>query len=844
MDKPVRTSPGSVSESLASSLFFAFFLLMTTVLAAGGLPVLVSDQDQPTETSINVLKHAEFLRDPSGNLGAEQVAALAEAGTAFAPLESDHLRKGFSSDAFWLKFSLVRDAPGTERLFLVAWPPFIDRVDLFSETDAGQWRVRRAGDHVPVSERAMPVPETVFPVVVGPDPVTYLLRVQTRSVVSLSLELKGEQGLAASGVARWIRHGVFLGMSLTAMLMAVLAAIWLRRSVFVIAAAYLLCFFSFQFLVNGNDQLFLYPDRPWLSDRMLGAFTCAAAGLMAWFVTSYLESGKRFPRLTKGLQGLAMVMGLGVVISLFGGYHLIVPGVLALILLILVAMLALFVGMIQQARVRALAMLVMFLPAMGAALFQILHSAGWLGSSLQACQLWDMAALAQMPLAAVAILIRMREAQQGLARAAGYQLLVENQVDLVVKVDPEGRFQFVSRSYCETFGKSAEELIGSMFAPLVHEDDVEATLKAFRATLAPPFVSYVEQRAWTVNGWRWLAWSDTAVLDGAGRPEAVIGVGRDVTDRVNAEHALSRSRRQLEMALDVARIGCYSIETETGTITADDRCVALLGHEPDNFSLDWPAWKALLHPDDRERVIHLTEERILAQGEAMEMEYRIRHRDGGWRWWLDRVIRANAAGEHGRMLGLVQDITERRQAAERLEFLARHDELTGLFNRRGISEIGRHQLAQARRAGLPCCFAIADLDRFKRVNDTWGHGVGDRLLKHVAECLRTTIRSGDWVGRWGGEEFLLVLPQTPLEEAREALERVRQAVADAALEVDGTELAMTISVGVAAAERGDLEPDPVIVRADASLYAAKQGGRNQVVAHYPARLAGSTLPAD
>ncbi|MFP4207739.1 MAG: diguanylate cyclase [Wenzhouxiangella sp.] len=802
---------------------------MATVLVAGGLPVLVPGHDHASASSINVLKRAEILRDPSAALGVEQVAALAEVGQGFAPLSADHLRKGFSTDVFWLKFSLVGDGPVSERLFLVAWPPFIDRIDLYTQIVPGQWQVQRAGDHVPVSERALPLPETVFPVAVGPDPSTYLLRVETRSVVSLSLELKREEVLAGQAVARWIRHGIFLGMSLTATLMAVLAAIWLRQTVFVVAAAYLLCFFSFQLLVNGNDQLLLYPERPWLNDRLLGVFTCAASALMAWFVTSYLESGRHFPRLTRSLQGLAVILALAVVVSLFGGYHQIAPGVMVLILLVLAVMLALFVGMVRHARARALAMLVMFMPAMGAALFQILHNAGWLGSTLQACQLWDMAALAQMPFAAVAILIRVRETQQGLARAAGYQLLVENQVDLVVKVDPEGRFQFASRSFCDTFGKSADELIGRKFLPLVHEDDVEATVKAFRATLAPPFVSYVEQRAWTARGWRWLAWSDTAVLDEAGRPQAVIGVGRDVTDRVEAENALSRSRRQLEMALDVARIGCYSIDTESGAIVADERCVGLLGLDPAHFTLDWPAWKALLHPEDQERVTHLTEERILAAGEAMEMEYRIRHRDGSWRWWLDRVSHANGIGEQSQMLGLVQDITERKRSAEKLEFLVRHDELTGLFNRRGIAEIGEHQLAQARRSGLPCCFAIADLDRFKRINDTYGHQTGDRMLRHVADALRAAIRSGDWVGRWGGEEFLLVLPQTPPDEASDALERVRQAVADAVLDVDGTRLVMTISIGASIAGIDDLAPDPVIARADASLYAAKQAGRNRVV---------------
>ncbi|MEE4639421.1 MAG: diguanylate cyclase [Wenzhouxiangella sp.] len=821
-------SPGSVSRSLASWLLLSAFLFVTTVLVAGGLPVFVSADDDQTAYPINVLKHAELLRDPAGALTVEQVAELAASDRGFSPLTSDHLREGFTEDVFWLKFSLVGDQPRPEPLFLVAWPPFIDRLDLYMPSTSGQWRVQQAGDHVPVSERALSIPETVFRVVVGSDPVNYLLRVDTNSVVSLSLELKSEQALAGEGVARWTRHGVFLGMSLTAMLMAILAAVWLRQSVFVLAAAYLFCFFAFQFIVNGNDQLFLYPDRPWLNDRLLGAFTCAAAALMAWFVTSYLESRKRFPRLTLFLQGLAIMLGLGVVVSLLGSYHRIAEVVLLLILLILVAMLVLFVGMIRHLRVRALAMLVMFIPTMGAALFQIFHNAGWLGSSLQTCQLWDMAALAQMPFAAVAILIRVREAQRGLAQAASYKLLVENQVDLVVKVDPEGRFEFVSRSYCEAFGKLPEELIGRKFIPLVHEDDVETTLKAFRASLSPPFVSYFEQRAWTVKGWRWLGWSDTAVLDDQGRPTAVIGVGRDVTDRVNAEEALKRSRQQLEMALDAARIGCYTVDRNAGEILGDDRCVHLLGHDPRLMTLDWETWKQLLHPEDQARVRVLTEQHILAEGESMEMEYRIRHQDGEWRWWLDRVAGQGAGSDDAIMMGLVQDITERKVAEQRLEFLVQHDELTGLLNRRGISDVARHQFAQAWRSGLPCCFAIADLDHFKRVNDSFGHDVGDHVLEHVAQCLRDSVRAGDWVGRWGGEEFLLVLPQTPLEEGREALERVRQAVEASTLDAAGRSLPMTISIGVAVAEAKDAEPDAVIARADARLYRAKREGRNQV----------------
>ncbi|HEX7624977.1 MAG TPA: MASE1 domain-containing protein, partial [Anaeromyxobacteraceae bacterium] len=124
-----------------------------------------------------------------------------------------------------------------------------------------------------------------------------------------------------------------------------------------------------------------------------------------------------------------------------------------------------------------------------------------------------------------------------------YRLLVEHQTDMVVKVDVEGRFLFVSPSYCRTFGKGEGELLGRQFMPLVHEDDREATARAMEALHRPPHCAYMEQRAMTVAGWRWLAWADTAVLDGGGRVVEIIGVGRDVTDRRQAEEQLRQSEK-------------------------------------------------------------------------------------------------------------------------------------------------------------------------------------------------------------------------------------------------------------------------------------------------------------
>lgn len=124
-----------------------------------------------------------------------------------------------------------------------------------------------------------------------------------------------------------------------------------------------------------------------------------------------------------------------------------------------------------------------------------------------------------------------KEAEESLRqREADYRLLVENQTDLVVKVDLDGRFLFVSPSYCRAFGKSEGELLGNAFMPLVHKDDRAATAKAMEKLYAPPHTIYVEQRVKTKNGWRHMAWQDTAVLDERGEVTAIIGVGRDISD--------------------------------------------------------------------------------------------------------------------------------------------------------------------------------------------------------------------------------------------------------------------------------------------------------------------------
>ncbi len=174
--------------------------------------------------------------------------------------------------------------------------------------------------------------------------------------------------------------------------------------------------------------------------------------------------------------------------------------------------------------------------------------------------------------------------------------------------------------------------------------------------------------------------------------------------------------------------------------------------------------------------------------------------------------------------------TRLRAARDQLRELATRDSLTGLLNRRAIYEHAEAALARARREARPLGLAMLDIDHFKSVNDRFGHAVGDQALCLVADTIIRSRRPYDWVGRWGGEEFLLVLPGAGPEEAGKVAERVRAAVAAASLRLqDGGHLRLQVSVGVAGTSRATPATlDMLIQQADEALYCAKRAGRNRV----------------
>jgi diguanylate cyclase (GGDEF)-like protein len=211
-------------------------------------------------------------------------------------------------------------------------------------------------------------------------------------------------------------------------------------------------------------------------------------------------------------------------------------------------------------------------------------------------------------------------------------------------------------------------------------------------------------------------------------------------------------------------------------------------------------------------------------------EVRVRHQDGRWR---NIEVTATNHLDNAAVGGMVwncRDVTERVAAARVLAYEATHDSLTGLANRALILDRLDHALARAERSGRPCALLFVDLDRFKPVNDRFGHAAGDEVLVTVAGRLRDVVRPGDTVGRLGGDEFVVLAEDIDrAETAVELAERVRNAITEP-VPVGGHDVHVGTSIGIVLADDRH-RPESLLQEADAALFAAKAQGRNRCVVY-------------
>lgn len=308
-------------------------------------------------------------------------------------------------------------------------------------------------------------------------------------------------------------------------------------------------------------------------------------------------------------------------------------------------------------------------------------------------------------------------------------------------------------------------------------------------------------------------------------------------ERHRAAEELRASEERWKFAIDGSGDGLFDWDIASGGILLSPRWYEMFGYPANAFADVLGEWRRRLHPDDLGSAMAALQGCLDGEANTFTSEYRLRCRDGSWKWTLARgvVVSRGNDGRPLRIIGTQSDISERKRMEDELRELATTDALTGLANRRRfIDRIAEEHARLQRSDDLQAAVLMLDLDHFKRVNDRYGHAVGDAMLVHFTDVLRGQLRRFDTAGRLGGEEFAVLLPGASPAAARSFAMRLRRAVESTPLGRNGERIAMTVSIGVAAIDADDASADSALLRADAALYQAKAAGRNRVVVAHEA----------
>ncbi len=297
-----------------------------------------------------------------------------------------------------------------------------------------------------------------------------------------------------------------------------------------------------------------------------------------------------------------------------------------------------------------------------------------------------------------------------------------------------------------------------------------------------------------------------------------------------SNQAIIDTKNRLQNVITGAELGYWDWNYQTGVYEVNDRWLEMLGLSRDDINNDNSDWSDRIHPDDRENMMAAVEKSIKLQTPYI-VDIRMRHKKGHWAWiQCSGSLIESTPGAHAplRLCGTYQDISYRKTIEKELEYQAKHDYLTNLFNRTELEKRFQEEIIRARRYQHKFCTFMIDIDHFKQINDRYGHQSGDHVLKQFSAFLQDTIRTSDYVARYGGEEFVVILPETAVNEAEELAERLRAKTSELSIELNKASLSITISIGIACYPQHGKLYDKLLEASDSAMYKAKQMGRNRI----------------
>lgn len=411
--------------------------------------------------------------------------------------------------------------------------------------------------------------------------------------------------------------------------------------------------------------------------------------------------------------------------------------------------------------------------------------------------------------------------------------MAEASYDALIVVDSSDVISFWSPAAEQMFGWTRDEAIGQkmhkLISPKRYQKQALTGLERFGGDGKGPIIGTVQEMvAVRKNGEEFPVERSVSAFK-LGNSYMAVGSLRDISERKEIELQLRKYADRLTLASKAGGIGVWELNVRTNALNWDSQMFRLYGVQPGEFSGLYEAWRSRVHPEDLEQAEGSLQHAVQTQA-LWDWEFRVI-----WPNKEVRHIKAAAlvqADENNKphyLTGVNWDVTMAHKQEQQLRLLATTDDMTKLLNRRRFMEMVERELQRSSRYGNPFSFIMFDVDKFKNINDTYGHDVGDMVLKSIASTAKCMLRDVDILGRIGGEEFAVGLPETAMDGAVLLAEKLRMAMENKEVVIDdGTVISATISLGVASLDASCNEVTVLMKRADIALYQAKENGRNRV----------------
>lgn len=407
-----------------------------------------------------------------------------------------------------------------------------------------------------------------------------------------------------------------------------------------------------------------------------------------------------------------------------------------------------------------------------------------------------------------------REAESARSTLEG---VLESVSDVVMGVSGNGRITYLNSRAAQHGQQPKDDCIGRELTAIFPGEVgtlIQGSLsRALRENLPTRLEYFSKPKS---------SWFETRIF-----PTAMGAVifSADVSPRKYTEQQLKAALARLNMASEIAMLGFWQWDTSTDSVYFSPEWKKQLGYGDAELPNRIDEWTGRLHPDDKEAVLQQVERYVAAPSPDFETEYRLAHKEGGYRWINARwTALSSEEGTSNCFVVTHLDVTGIKQEAERLGYVASHDTLTGLPNRSLIHEFAGHVMNAARRRDGKVAILFFDLDRFKDINDTHGHKVGDRVLQEAAQRIARSLRAEDLVGRLGGDEFVAVLGEVTAQNdvsraAAHCLESLRRPYL-----IDTLELQVAPSIGISLFPDDGESLEALMHNADSAMYEAKREG--------------------